>query len=252
MVRDIPMRAESLLNASERTRDITVLLALEDAPAVLALTEFFKRSSKIKVVGQAQDASATIRQMTAARARIVVLADSLPGMPLLELIEQVKERHAECKIVVLFDRPDWPFVLAVLGAGARGCCLKSSRPGIIARAIAAVSQGAIWLDPGMQGLPERARSMPEKLEVAEVGRGLALSPWHLPHRPGIRRKERFPWRESICAAIVSILVASVLIPLIVNVLDIRGGAGRTNTDMIQSTPVWVDGRPYRLIELRRE
>jgi DNA-binding NarL/FixJ family response regulator len=231
---------------------MSVLLALEDVPACDALARFFTRSAKIKVVGQARDASATIGQVTAARARIVVLADSLPGMPLLELIEQVKAQNAQCEIVVLFDNPDWTVVAAVLGAGARGCCLKSSSPGTILKAIAGVSQGAIWLDPGMQGLPERARSMPAASAAAEADLGLAVSSLQLPHRSGTRRIERFPWRESIGVAVVSILGASVLIPLILNALDNRGGAGRTNTDMVRSTPVWLDGKPYRLIEIRRE
>lgn len=228
------------------------MLALEDVPAGDALAQFFARSSKIKVVGHARDASATIGQVTAARARIVVLADSLPGMPLLELIEQIKAQRAECDVVVLFDNPDWTVVLAVLGAGARGCCLKSSRPGIILKAIAGVSQGAIWLDPGMQGLPERASSALETPAAAAVDQGLALNPGQLPQRSANRRKWRFPWRESICAVIVSILAASVLIPLILNALNNSAGSESSAVDTVGSTPVWLDGKPYRLIELRRE
>ena len=53
------------------------------------------------------------------------------------------------KIIILTSHDREEEVMATLGAGAKGYCLKDIDPTTLASVIKSVAQGACWLDPGI-------------------------------------------------------------------------------------------------------
>jgi DNA-binding NarL/FixJ family response regulator len=80
---------------------------------------------------------------------IAVIDLSLPDISGMELARRVSRRCPEVKIIALTVHEDRAYVHPVLEAGARGYLLKRSAAEELLRAIRAVNQGAIYLDPAI-------------------------------------------------------------------------------------------------------
>jgi len=79
----------------------------------------------------------------------VVLDLRMAGMPGIAFLEQLKRRHPDLPALVLSSSEDPDDVRAVLRAGARGYCPKSSNAGTLVAALRLVLSGEIYVPPFM-------------------------------------------------------------------------------------------------------
>jgi two-component system nitrate/nitrite response regulator NarL len=79
----------------------------------------------------------------------VVLDLRMAGMPGIALLEQLQRHHPDLPALVLSSSEDPDDVRAVLRAGARGYCPKSSNAGTLVAALRLVLSGEVYVPPFM-------------------------------------------------------------------------------------------------------
>jgi DNA-binding NarL/FixJ family response regulator len=128
---------------------IRIALA-DDHPVVLEGVKALLRSSPdVELVGTAHS-GATALQLVADEAPDIAIIDiSMPDLGGIELAGQLAERHPNVKVIALTVHESRAYVQRLLKAGARGYLLKRSAADELGRAIRAVSEGGVYLDPAI-------------------------------------------------------------------------------------------------------
>jgi len=140
------------------------VLLVDDHPLVRAgLKSLLEAQGNIAVVGEAADGYAAVSEAERLRPDVVVMDISLPKLGGAEATHQIKERIPECRVLVLTAHEERAYVPLFLSAGASGYMLKRAATTDLQRAVQAVAEGGIYLDPAvasrvLPNSPRRARS----------------------------------------------------------------------------------------------
>jgi DNA-binding NarL/FixJ family response regulator len=146
---------------------------VDDHPVVLAgVRALLEAVADVELVGEASTGAAGLKAICEGLPDIAVIDLSLPDINGMELARRVSQRCPEVKIIVLTVHEDRAYVHSVLEAGARGYLLKRSAGEELLRAIRAVNQGAIYLDPAISA--QASIDVPE-FSAASAGDGGELS-----------------------------------------------------------------------------
>jgi len=146
---------------------------VDDHPVVLAgIRALLQGVPEVELVGEANTGAAGLRAICEYMPDIAVIDLSLPDISGMELARRVSRRCPEVKIIALTVHEDRAYVYPVLDAGARGYLLKRSAAEELLRAIRAVNQGAIYLDPA---IAERASMSAPELALVGDNEGGELS-----------------------------------------------------------------------------
>ena len=130
---------------------IRVVLA-DDHPVVLAgIGALLKADTDILLVGEASNGSEALSLICAALPDVAVIDISMPDLSGLELAKRVRNECPGVKLLVLTVHEDPAYVQPLLHAGACGYLLKRSAAEDLPRAIRAVAEGGIYLDPAIAG-----------------------------------------------------------------------------------------------------
>jgi DNA-binding NarL/FixJ family response regulator len=109
------------------------------------IREGFKKSiSKepdMEVVGEAANASETLKLLMTTNCDILVLDISLPGKSGIDLIKDLEELHPEIKILIMSIHPEERYGMRVLQSNASGYIEKDSSPEELIKAIRLISKG---------------------------------------------------------------------------------------------------------------
>lgn len=105
----------------------------------------------MEVVGEADNGREAIAVAQRLRPDVVVMDVSMPELNGLKATEQLKELCPETKILTLTRHSDDGYLQQLLQAGSSGYVLKQSNPDELVRAIHAVANGQIYLDPAVMG-----------------------------------------------------------------------------------------------------
>ena len=131
---------------------IRVLLAEDQAMVRGALSALLKLESDLDVIGCAADGEEAWQMVQRAAAEgngpdVVVTDIEMPRMTGLELAQRIRERAADCKVVILttFARPG--FLRRALDAGVSGYLLKDAPADQLAEALRKVHRGGRAIDP---------------------------------------------------------------------------------------------------------
>ena len=139
---------------------IRVALA-DDHPVVLAgIKALLQVAPEIELVGEAGDGEAALRLVKAEAPDVAVLDISMPQINGLDLARRLAAEVPDVKVITLTVHEDRAYVQQLLDAGARGYLLKRSAAEDLVRAVRAVAEGGIYLDPAVAGkaLAESART----------------------------------------------------------------------------------------------
>lgn len=130
---------------------ITIRIALvDDHPVVLAgIRALLLGVPDIELVSEANTGAAGLKAICECSPDIAVIDLSLPDFSGMELARRLSKRCPEVKIIALTVHEDRAYVHPVLDAGARGYLLKRSAGDELIRAIRAVNQGSLYLDPAI-------------------------------------------------------------------------------------------------------
>ena len=133
-------------------RRIRVALA-DDHPVVLAgIRALLQVAPEVDLVGEAGDGEAALRLMLAERPDVAVLDVSMPRLNGLDLAHRLAAEAPGVRVIALTVHEDRAYVQQLLDAGARGYLLKRSAADDLLRAVRAVAEGGVYLDPAVAGL----------------------------------------------------------------------------------------------------
>jgi DNA-binding NarL/FixJ family response regulator len=105
-----------------------------------------------KIVGEAEDGRAAVRQAAELMPEIVVMDIGMPGMNGIEATRVILEKTPTLKVIALSMHGDATYVGRMLQAGARGYLLKECAFDELAQAIDDVTKGRIYLGRKIQGV----------------------------------------------------------------------------------------------------
>jgi DNA-binding NarL/FixJ family response regulator len=139
---------------------IRVVVADDHAMLRDGLTALLRSGADIEVVGEASSGEEAIAACDRLHPDLVVMDVAMPGLGGLEATLAIRSHHPEVRVLVLTQHENPEYVRRFLKAGAAGYVLKRSAGADLARAIRAVMEGGLVLDPGI------ARSAVEEASAA--------------------------------------------------------------------------------------
>jgi DNA-binding NarL/FixJ family response regulator len=146
---------------------------VDDHPVVLAgIRALLQDAPEVELVGEASTGATGLKAICDSSPDIAVIDLSLPDISGMELARQVSRQCPRVKIIALTVHEDRAYINPVLEAGARGYLLKRSAGDELLRAIRAVNQGDIYLDPA---IAEKAAMSAPTFALSEESNGTELS-----------------------------------------------------------------------------
>ena len=125
---------------------VTVVLADDHAAIRAGLRLLLESTGEVRVVGEAADGAAALRQARALKPDVVVMDVRMPRVDgLAATASVVAETDSAVLVLTTFDLDE--YVLGALSAGASGFLLKSAGGDELIRAVLAVAAGDAVLDP---------------------------------------------------------------------------------------------------------
>ena len=141
---------------------LRVLMA-DDHPIVLAgMKALVAADPGLDIVGEARDGRAALQLAKDLRPDAAVLDIGMPGMNGLEVALALRTEAPEIRVIILTVHEDRAYLRQLLEAGVSAYLLKRSAAEELVRAIHAVAEGGLYLDPAIAGkvVGAAARSTP--------------------------------------------------------------------------------------------
>lgn len=154
-------------------RRIRVLIA-DDHPLMLAgIRATIEHYDDIEIVGEARSGPEVVGLIERRNPAIVLMDLRMPGVSGVELIERIRHRWPEVKIVVLSACDEPSTIDRALQAGANAYALKSADTLDIASVLRQVSSGTVFLAPSMsRARPAQTRDRLELPALTERERAI--------------------------------------------------------------------------------
>jgi len=144
------------------------------------LRRLIEAEPDLKVVGEADNVSATIAEVTASHPDVLLLDVTMPGGGGIAALDGIRKASPATRILVLTMHEDPAYLRVALESGASGFLVKHAAGRELVAAIRALLQGRTYVDPTLAGAvlrpqPDREGG-PERLSPREtqVLRDLAL------------------------------------------------------------------------------
>lgn len=125
---------------------IRVLIADDHAIVREGIKRTLADTADIEVVGEAGDGQALIALIGSSPADVVVLDLAMPGVPGLEVLEDLRRRKPNLLILVLSMYPTEQYAVRAIRAGASGYINKARPPSELIAAIRAVAARRHYVD----------------------------------------------------------------------------------------------------------
>jgi two-component system, NarL family, response regulator NreC len=125
---------------------LRILLADDHVTVRHGLKLLIEGQADMKVVAEAGDGEAAVRQAVATRPDVIVMDVSMPGMNGLVATRTLKKLQPAAAIVTLTRHGDDAYLQELLRAGVSGYVLKQSAPAELLQAIRAAAAGGQYLD----------------------------------------------------------------------------------------------------------
>lgn len=128
----------------------------------------------IDVINEAESAEEALKMIERQRPDVVIMDLGLPEMNGLEATLKIMEinskkvsdvQNKDIKVIILTSHDREEEVIASLGAGATGYCMKDIDPDTLAEVIKQISKGACWLDPNVCKVALKSFPKPENTQL---------------------------------------------------------------------------------------
>jgi CheY-like chemotaxis protein len=122
-------------------RNVRILIA-DDFPTILELVKnILNAHPGFEVVGEARDGQHAVALAEALKPDVIVLNVTMPMMSGFEAARRIRNRFADCAIVILSSHKDDQFIAEARKAGAKGYIEKSNADEQLVRAIESAVKG---------------------------------------------------------------------------------------------------------------
>lgn len=149
----------------DATKDIKVVIVEDYKLTRVGLRYALNEIENINVISEASNAEMGLDIIKKERPDVVLMDLGLPGMNGLEATSKIKEFDPNIKVVVLTSHDREEEVVASLGSGANGYCLKDIDPITLSTVIKNVARGACWIDSNVAHLALKMFPKPENTEI---------------------------------------------------------------------------------------
>lgn len=128
-------------------QDLVRILIVEDHQIVrIGLRVLLDSLDKFTIVGEAADGASALNKVQELKPHIVLMDIALPVIDGIEATYQIKNRWSQTKVIMLTSHDTDKDILAAMGSGADGFCLKDIPIEQLSDAILTVHNNGTWLD----------------------------------------------------------------------------------------------------------
>lgn len=155
-----------MFTAVEEANELINVVIVEDYKLTrVGLRSTINEFENITVVGEAEDAIEGLKVIEREKPQVVLMDLGLPEMNGIEATQKVKEIAPDTKVIILTSHDREEEVIASLGSGASGYCLKDIDPITLSGVIKNVAKGACWIDSNVAHLALKLFPKPENTEI---------------------------------------------------------------------------------------
>ncbi|MCU0931260.1 MAG: response regulator transcription factor [Serpentinimonas sp.] len=127
---------------------MTNIILVDDHTMVRrAMSQLLESETECRILAAVKNGDELFEQMERVTPTVVLLDLNLPGMPGMQVLENVRKRYPLVFVVILSMLDDAPIVARALQAGARGYVFKASDFTTLKAALTAVTNGQTFVDP---------------------------------------------------------------------------------------------------------
>lgn len=131
---------------------ISLLLVDDHAVVRTGLRMMLEGEDDIEIVGEAENASEALNQISLLEPQVVLMDIGLPDMSGIDATRKIKQLAPEIAIVALTIHEDEEYFFKMLDAGASGYVPKRAAPEELIKAIRVTAQGEVYLFPSLAKL----------------------------------------------------------------------------------------------------
>lgn len=113
----------------------------------LGLRVLLARAPGVEVVGEAGDGEQALALLEALRPDVVVLDCEMPGLPGMEVAQEIRRRNVPVRVLALSAYDGEHYVRGMMEAGAVGYLLKDEAAGVIVEAVRGAARGEGYFSP---------------------------------------------------------------------------------------------------------
>ena len=164
------MSQQTISKASQK--DVRVIIVEDYKLTRVGLKYALNEIENINVVAEAQNAEIGLELIQKEQPDVVLMDLGLPGINGLEATSKIKTISPNTKIIILTSHDREEEVIASLGSGASGYCLKDINPNTLSNVIKNVAKGACWIDSNVAHLALKIFPKPENMEIMNSSNGV--------------------------------------------------------------------------------
>lgn len=153
------------IDKNSQTKDVRVIIVEDYKLTRVGLRYALNEIENINVIAEAQNAEIGLELIKKEKPDVVLMDLGLPGINGLEATARVKNISPDTKIIILTSHDREEEVIASLGSGASGYCLKDIDPNTLSNVIKNVAKGACWIDSNVAHLALKLFPKPENTEI---------------------------------------------------------------------------------------
>lgn len=161
------------------TAPITVFVVDDHTLFRRGLIALISQDAGLRVVGDASDASAALRQVPQLQPQVILLDNHLPGVLGVDAIASLRQASPASRVVMLTVSEDGQDLASALRNGAQGYLLKTMDGDLLFEAIRRAAQGEPVVSPEMMGklvAAFQSQGAPEPEPAPQEAAALEASP----------------------------------------------------------------------------
>ena len=160
--------SQQVLEKNLKNKEVRVIIVEDYKLTRVGLRFALNEIENINVIAEAQNAEIGLELIKKEQPDVVLMDLGLPGINGLEATAQIKNISPNTKIIILTSHDREEEVVASLGSGASGYCLKDIDPITLSGVIKNVAKGACWIDSNVAHLALKFFPKPENTEIMNV------------------------------------------------------------------------------------
>ena len=155
----------SLTASKTKQKAIKVVIVEDYKLTRIGLRYTLNEFPHINVIGESESGEEVFGVIKENKPDVILMDLGLPGANGLEITMKIKETYPDIKIIMLTSHEREEEVLASLGAGAIGYCLKDIDPKTLSEVIRSVHTGACYIDPNVAKMALKLFPKPENTDL---------------------------------------------------------------------------------------